>query len=268
MKPHAHLCALGLAVFIAPTALAGVHLVPSSNVTPDPNNPTVWKTVPLANGQTITIEWTVHTKNFKHHWAGVRFNSHVLDPSEVDLLGITLYPGLLPQQTLAGPFPGTSGIQATWWHQSAANSGVDMPSSMIFNFGRWTIMAQNTSPAGNSDVDLSAWASSIIHLGSGTITVFPSWYVWATSNFVPTPTEPFPENPPFPGEPFGHWHHIDFTAQAYPNPFQASGFVAKPIGGAGLGIEHIPAPGVGLAMLAGGGLSILAGRRSGRRRPA
>jgi hypothetical protein len=275
-KPPSTLLSAALAVFIATPALAGVHLVPSSNVVPDPNNPSGWKTIPLSSGQTITIDWTVHTKNFKQHWAGVRFFTHVLDPSEVSLTGITMFPGYLGQNTNPGPFPVSTTVPAAWWHSAATQSGVSMPSSVIVTFGRWTIMAQGTSPANNSDVDLSARASSILHLGSGFITVFPSWWVWATSNFEPTPSTPFPENPPLPGETdgmgveIGHWHHIGFTGQYHPTPLQASGFVSKPIGSATLGIEHTfaPAPGVGLIMLAGSGLAMLGKRRAGRCRLA
>jgi hypothetical protein len=271
MKTFRNLSVLALTVCMAPSlAMAGVHLVVSGGATPDPNNPGGWKTAPMNNGDVLTIDWTVHTKFFVTHWAGVRFRSHVLDPSEVDLLGVTMYPGLLPQSTLPGPFPGTTGIQATWWHPAATMSGITMQPSSVINFGRWTIQARNTTPANNSDVDMSAWASSIIHLGSQVsqvITLFPSWYIWATSSFEPTPGEPFPENPPHPDQGIGHWVHLGFTVQYHATPLHGSGFYSMPIGGATLGIEHVPAPGVWMMMLVSGGV-LLGRRRGGRRRPA
>jgi hypothetical protein len=263
------------AVFAAPTvAMAGVHLVPTApGMTPDPNNPGVWKTGPMSDGQQLVIKWAVHTKYFATHWAGVRFRSHVLDSNEVSLSGIVIYPGLLQQQTFAGPPGGTTSHWAAWWHSAAMQSGISVSPSQVFTFGQWTITAGGTTPANNSDVDMSAWASSIFHLGSvptsNFIVIPQSGYIWATSNFTPTPTEPFPENPPHPDEGIGHWVHLGFTVSYHVTPAfpYSSGFYSIPIGGAGIGIEHVvPAPGVALLMLAGGYGALGARRRAGRRR--
>ncbi|MHC4275217.1 MAG: hypothetical protein ACYSUR_16335 [Planctomycetota bacterium] len=262
------------AVFAVPTvAMAGVHFVPSApGMTPDPNNPGVWKTAPMSNGQQLVVNWAVHTKFAATHWAGVRFRSHVLDAGEVSLSGIVIYPGLLGQQTIPGPAGSTTGINATWWHAQATQSGINVLPSQSFAFGQWTITVGNTDPANNSDVDMTAHASSIFHLGSQvseTITIFPSWYIWATPNFEPTISEPFPQDPPHPDAGLGTWIEFGMTMAHHITPGMASGFYSVPIGGAGLGIEHvIPAPGVGLLMLAGGYGALGARRRAGRRRLA
>ncbi|MHC4140505.1 MAG: hypothetical protein ACYSUF_01040 [Planctomycetota bacterium] len=274
MKTFRNLSVLGLTVCIAPSlAMAGVHFVPSApGMTPDPNNPGVWKTAPMSNGQQLVVQWAVHSKFGATHWAGVRFGSHVLDANEVSLTGITIFPGLLGQQNIPGPAGSTSGVQATWWHPSATLSGITVVPSQSFAFGQWTITVMGTTPANNSDVDLTAHASSIFHLGSqqasGWIDVPESGYVWATSNFTPTPGEPFPENPPHPSDGIGEWKHLGFSTHWHVPPGfpQASGFYTIPIGGAGLGIEHVPAPGVGLMMLVGGYGALLGRGRAGRRR--
>ena len=192
----------------------------------------------------------------------------------MSLTGITIFPGLLGQQTIAGPPGSTTGVAATWWHPAATLSGITVVPSQSFAFGQWTITVTGTTPANNSDVDLTALASSIFHLGSqqvsNWIVVPQSGYVWATSNFTPVPGEPFPENAPQPGDPGGHWVHLGFSTSWHVPPGfpQASGFYSVPIGSAGLGIEHVPAPGVGPIMLAGGGGALFARRRAGRRRLA
>jgi hypothetical protein len=272
MKTFRSICAFGLIVSVAPTvAMAGVHLNPTSGVTFDPATGT-WKTAPLSDGQTVVINWQVHTKNPKDHWAGVRFRTHVWDNTEVDLTGIVITPGFLGQQTIPSPAATTVPVWASFWHANAQNSGVQMPSSAVFTFGNWTIRAKGTTPANNSDVDITAYASSIIHMGSlgvsEFITLFPSWYVWATSNFQPTTSEPFPTDVPDPGAPEGQWVEVGMTIVHHvtmPHMW-TSAFYSKPIGSASVGIEHIPAPGVGLIMMAGGYGASLARRRAGRRR--
>jgi hypothetical protein len=269
MKTFRSISVLVLAVCAAPTvAMAGVHAIPTApGMTPDPNNPGVWKTAPMSNGQQLVIQWAVHTKFPSLHWAGVRFNSHVLDANEVALTGIVIYPGLLGQQTIAGPAGTTAGVQATWWHPAATLSGISVQPSQSFAFGQWTITVTGTTPMNNSDVDLTAFASSIFHVGSqASLMLFPSWYIWATSNFEPVPGEPFPEFPPHPDQGIGHWVHLGFTTH-YTGGL-SSAFYSVPIGSAGIGIEHIPAPGVGLMMLVGGCGALGAKRRAGRRRPA
>jgi hypothetical protein len=265
-------CGFALALGSAP-AMAGVHMIPSApGMTPDPNNPGVWKTAPMSNGQQLVVSWAVHTKFPSAHWAGVRTVAHVLDSNEVTLSNIIMNPGFLPQQSIPGPPASSVGVAATWWHPSATQSGIVVAPSQSFAFGSWTITVGGTTPANNSDVDLTVHASSIFHLGSNAesdiIVLLPSEYVWGTSNFEPTPEQPFPEFPQEPGSPGWHWVHVGQTISWHVttnSPF-ASGFYTKRIGSSGLGIEHVPAPGAGLMMLAGGFGALGARQRAGRRR--
>jgi hypothetical protein len=265
-------CGFALALGSAP-AMAGVHMIPSApGMTPDPNNPGVWKTAPMSNGQQLVVSWAVHTKFPATHWAGVRTVAHVLDSNEVTLSNIIMNPGFLPQQSIPGPPASSVGVAATWWHPSATQSGIVVAPSQSFAFGSWTITVGGTTPANNSDVDLTVHASSIFHLGSNAesdiIVLLPSEYVWGTSNFEPTPEQPFPEFPQEPGSPGWHWVHVGQTISWHVttnSPF-ASGFYTKRIGSSGLGIEHVPAPGAGLMMLAGGFGALGARQRAGRRR--
>jgi hypothetical protein len=275
MKAFRTISVLAAVCAASSVAMAGVHVIPTApGMVPDPNNPGVWKTAPMSDGQPLVVKWAVHTKNVKEHWAGVRFRSHVWDPNEVSLNWININasgpPLNFPAQTIPGP---TASVPkwATFWHGQAMDSGIPMGTSVIFTFGSWSITVAGTTPANNSDVDLTAWGSSIIHIGSqvsNIFTFFPDWYVWATSNFEPTFSEPVPIDAPDPGDPLGHWVPFGITIQHHITPAMGSAFVSKPIGNAGIGIEHIPAPGVALMMLAGGGGALLARGRAGRRRLA
>lgn len=267
MRKLGFTCAAVLVILMVPTAAkAGVHLLPGT-LTPDPTTPDLFKTPLMEASDNLTIQWVVHTKGGeKKHWAGVRFRSHVIDSSEVDLNGIVIYPGLLGQQTISGPPGGSTHVTATYWDPNAMGSGITMASSAMFNFGRWTIHAKGSDPAGNSDADLGAAGSSIFHVGSTPVVpLTESNYVWATSSFEPVPGEPFPEDAPYPGEPSGHWVHVGFTT-TWPVPGWSSGFYSKPLGGAFVGIDHVPEASTGLTLLAGGCVALLGRRRARRRR--
>jgi hypothetical protein len=248
---------------------AQVDLYPTSGgFTPDPNNPLLFKTSPMAESETLYFTWGIHSSYGPSNWAGVRFKSHLLDSTEMDLVGITVFPGLLGQATLVGPTANSSGVQATWWHANALDSGTAFPTSQVVTFGAWTIEARNTTVAGNSDIDASIAASSILHVVPGSyVYLAESNYVWATSNFDPTPSEPFPENPPFPGDVNGHWVHLGFTVTYLVPSALGSNFYAVPLANQGfIGIEHIPEPATGLLLLVVGCGALIPGRRARRRR--
>jgi hypothetical protein len=269
MKKLGFICAAVLVIHMVPAAArAGVHFS-AVGMTPDPSNPRLFKTPPMEASDNLTIQWAVHTKYTATHWAGVRFRAHVIDPNEVDLLGMTIYAGYLPQQTITGPgagAPASSAITGTYWDPNATQSGIFMGASAVFTFGQWTMHVNGSDPADNSDSDLGAAGSSIFHVGSTpVVTLTESNYVWATSSFEPVPGEPFPEDAPYPDDPNGHWVHVGFTT-TWPVPGWSSGFYTKPIAGVWLGIEHVPEASTGLTLLAGGCVALLGRRRARRRR--
>ncbi len=276
MRKH-HIMGLGALVILAAplVATAGVHMIPTSGASPDPSNPWLYKTPPMSGSQTFTIQWAVHVKFQDPHWAGVRFTAHVLDAGEMDLNSINVLPGLLAGSTIpAGP-GSTTTIGGTWWHPAAMSSGT-YAASQVIPFGTWTIHVNGSSPGQNSDTDATAAGSSIFHLGStqhlpGSTMIHAEDvdYVWATSGFTPTESEPFPQNPPHPDNSLGEWKpvpDVPTSVSFHVTPLMASGFYSKRLGGAGLGIEHVPEPGTGLALLVGGGIAVLGTRRARRRR--
>ena len=143
-----------------------------------------------------------------------------------------------------------------------------MGPSALVEFGGVTIHAKNTTNlAGNSDVDLTVRGWNIFHVpggpaGSTSIELGPSDYIWATSNFDPSPGNPFPSFGPSFDDPNGHWVHLDFSTVFHNNGKQGSGFYAREVKTAlTIGIDHIPEPAT-MILLGGAGLAFLRGRRA------
>jgi hypothetical protein len=240
----------------------------------------LFKTPPMTDSQTISVPLAVHMSPTKTNWAGFFFKLHLVDPSELDVTGMAPNTGLsgsVPPYPFGPPSSGvaSSPLFFTFWHVAAQQSGITIPSSVVFPVGTLFLHAKNTTPINNSDTDLTAMVWNIFHLrcpelgctGSSYLTIPQSGYVYANrtllhgthSTIVPQTTNPLlagqvPTSPAHVGQ--GKWiHNNGPAAQLHIPPGQGSFFYALPAGTAALGIEHVPEPAT--AVLLGGGFLAL-----------
>jgi hypothetical protein len=177
------------------------------------------------------------------HWAGVLLAVHVKDGSEVSVLGGTITESLTGQQDHLANLPPASEqaasdrFLATVFHPMAQQSGMPLQTSHNAPV-TVTFHAKNTGSQENSDADLNVDVYDIFHLteGPGTTILEPSDFVWAWSDWIPYPGEPFPPYPPPIDDPYAHFVHIDFTTHI--GPGLGSHFYAKKTGGVEIGIDH------------------------------
>jgi hypothetical protein len=229
------------------------------------------KTGPLRAGETLVLQMTVHPDAPIPNWAGVRMYWHVLDNTEADVLGVTR---LLDPNTdfIGSPFgpKSSNSVSAVRWFTAftpdALNSGADLPASTAVPVYQVTFQIKNSDILFNSDVDYEWGIWNIQHLGSDLIgsQFGSSASVWATSQFVPTPSEPLPGTAPPPGDPNGQWVHIPF-AWGFPAGIGSSAFIARLATAGTLGIDHVPEPAaavlLGLGTLALGAAGVTRRRR-------
>jgi hypothetical protein len=278
MKRFVWICAVGLAVVAMSTVANAAEMVAISGaVAQEGTGGNVFKTPPMADSDTLSISWGIHFYGAApSHWAGVLFKSHVLDGSEVSLTGVTSAPGALPPAPWPTPPSGAAGqsvsVSGWWWNTAAPLSGFTPPTSTVVGpVVTWTIHAMNTTPANNSDVDMSLMFWNIFHIPAGTgsdnVLLQPSDYVWAPGDFVPQPGQPFPSFPlPF-DDPGGRWVHIDFPTSWHIPAGEGSWYYAQADGTSFLGIEHVPEPATGLLLIGGAG-ALFASRRARKRQAA
>ena len=243
-------------------------------------------------------------------WAGQRVKVHVQDASELDIVGLAPAPGKklrvnipgaggilttgpLPAPELRAIFgPISNGVQTqpiffTVWDSNAQQSGKRLLTSINEPLFDLTVHAKNTSPANNSDVDVTFMFSDIWHLNGGPGTNLieireSDW--WFVNSQVTDPLEPpglmhitndpffnsaydFPTAPgPTTDDPNGHWIHMpDLFVHTFGGP--GSQFISRMVGGiTTLGIEHVPEPTAVALLGAGVVCSVLALRSRSKRR--
>jgi hypothetical protein len=267
-------------VLIAPAALAQAQFP-------------VIKTPPLADSDTIVLPVSTHIP-FAPPWAGYAgaiVKAHILDNQELDVATFHAFqpfrtpaiPGPLPASVVfTNPFgPPSSNPQSvpftvTYWNPNALQSGIPVVTSQFIPLASVGIHAKNTTPANNSDTDLTNMFWNIWHIragnGSTLVPLRPSDRLWVTSNIVDvgqlhTPASGFqlPPTGPTPFSPTAHWLHLTQPVTFHLTAGLGSAFYATFVGTVGLGIEHVPEPASGL-LVAGGLLALGLGARARQRR--
>jgi hypothetical protein len=237
---------------------------------PDMVNMTVitdFKTPPLQDSDTFPVTLEVHFNAILPPWigwAGAIMKLHVLDASEVDVDSFTVAD---PSLTGVGPFgsdpfgPRSGNLESvplffTFWHSQAPNSGIQPPVSAWQNLGLAILHAKNTTPANNSDTDLTAMFWNIWHVrpGFGTLSV-----ALRESDYVFQGDRGQTQVPPV-----GQWAHVTASGNVHLNGV-GSTYYATFANTVRIGVEHVPEPASGL-LVAGGVLALALGSRARQRR--
>jgi hypothetical protein len=207
-----------------------------------------YKTPPMQDSEVIKIPLGVKLAGVEH-WAGAIMGVHILDNTEVDVTGISDAAGSFHVEPF-GPASDNTQSQMkpfTLWAPNAMASGTAHSDYEIVPIFDITLHAKNTTPTNNSDTDIRLAFWNICHLPpswtSDTIELKRSDWVWASSNWAPTPGDFRLPDPLPPTATNGHWVHVPFTTcidftQAVPG----SNFIATFVNTAKIGIEHVPEP--------------------------
>lgn len=247
------------------------------------------KTPPLQASDVIILEADFHPGVANppwRGWAGARIAMHILDNTEMDVVGITPVPGGIPLPTITNPFGPASNnsesvVKFFTGYLPTPPSGINVVPSVNVPIFDITIHVKNSNPSGNSDRDAQFFAWNIWHVRGGpgsTLTNIPgSWSVLVNSQFtnqeqfhVPGVSYyQFPSNPPTPHNPDAHWLHL-FGGVFHLPGGPGSTFLREPLNSAFLGIEHVPEPSGALLGAAGLACAAVGGwmRRRRRKRAA
>jgi hypothetical protein len=211
------------------------------------------KSPPLTDSDTFGVEWAMHVTFAFTNYAGVLFDLQY-DGSEMSSLVVSpLGPHFGNIYTLSGSQQSTQvAFPLSVWHPNAVNSGTTVQSSSLVPLFAIEGHAKNTTPANNSDIDISISVWQILHIvSSGTYVVNASDYVYVSpaGGYAP-PLE-------------GTWLHVSetFTTFIPQSAFVATNAFVNNV--AGFGIEHVPEP-VSALLLLGGSGALFVGRRRRR----
>ncbi len=169
------LCFLALASLSLPTAFAQYLTGPGAGPPTPPGTTSggvpsgvglnsAFKTPPLSSGQALSVPISIHNSSgaVLPNWAGVLVEVHLADPSEVDITAVKV--GGIP---VPNPFPvsgpGSTAAMFTVWHPAAFASGIALPPSGGFPAVTLDLVAKNTNPINNSDVDINLRFADIYH---------------------------------------------------------------------------------------------------------
>lgn len=171
------------------------------------------KTPPMSAGQSVSIPIDVHNSSgfVLPNWAGVLVEVHLADPSEVDITAVKVggvpvpHPFPLSGHTFGGaPAPGSTVATFPVFHPAAFLSGVSLQPSSVFPAITLDLVAKNTDPINNSDVDINLRFADIYHRPGTT-------YIYKRVNTATT-TVHLSANPgstwvpmPTPGSTSWHW---------------------------------------------------------------
>jgi len=238
-----------------------------------------YKTPPMQSSSQITLFIGGHIGTTMTNFMGGWWSVHTA-PGAPEI-------GLLVTASLTGPLAGSATAAITLPATSSAvqghqflttallgatvpPSGITLVPSDAAPLGAVIIHAINTTPALNSDIDLTIVGKGIFHVpkatvSSGWLTLFPSDSLYATSNWTPGLSE-LPSIPPEIG--FGHWVHLDQTKQFHLMAGSGSWFYTRLLGTGFVGIEHVPEPMTAGLLLGCGCVALLGGRTARRRRLA
>jgi hypothetical protein len=227
---------------------------------------TDFKTPPMRDSDVIQLPLAIHPAQNKPNWAGYRLSVHVLDASEVDVVGVTLADGTYYPEPFGAWSQNTQSVVKffTFWAPNAMASGTQVVGSQNIPAGWITLHAKNTDPINNSDVDLALDFANIRHLmpaqATDTLVLKASWSIWALSQWEPTflPELPYPVTP---GNPDASWKHIPFTTTIhFTQSVPGSNFILSALNTAWVGIEHVPEPASVVLLIFGGaavGMSLI-----------
>ncbi len=175
---------------------------------PDPNGGLITdiKTPQMSAGQSISIPIDVHNSSgfALPNWAGVLVEVHLADPSEVDIVAVKV--GGVPQPHSfplsgatpgGGPAPGSTAEIFPVFHPAAFGSGITLNPSSAFPAITLDLVAKNTNPINNSDIDINLKFADIYHqpnstfvytrINTATTTIHLASSPGSTSIPVPTP---------------------------------------------------------------------------------
>jgi hypothetical protein len=219
---------------------------------------------PLAESEIGTTQWGMHVTFAFTNYAGFLFDL-TYDSHEVSSLSVTPagpHVGIEVPDTLGihpgWEFPGslTSTLTyvplAVWVDPALAmESGISVNSSSLVPLFNVDYHAKNTTPANNSDIDVTVSAWQILHIvNSGTYFVSASDWAYKTEAGL--------EYEMVPGQ--GRWFHVEQSGTTF---IPASAFVATNAfiqNTGGYGIEHVPEPGA-IAMVVLGLAGLIVARR-------
>lgn len=150
---------------------------------PDPNGGLITsiKTPPMSAGEVISIPIDIHNSSgaVLPNWAGALVQVHLADPSEVDIVAVKVggvpqpHPFPLSGVTTGGlPAPGSTFASFPVFHPSAFASGVSLLPSSAFPAITLDLVAKNTNPINNSDIDINLKFADIYHQPNVTLTHF------------------------------------------------------------------------------------------------
>ena len=261
--------ALIVGLCVAPAAVAQVNTI---------------KTPPGQNSDTFQIPLDIHvgpgpavSSGDPLGWAGGLLIMHITDATEMDLDFLDAAPGLLgnllgppntPFITIADPFgPRSSNVQSSplsvniFIPPSVMSSGTPIPSSVSTQLARMIVHVKGSSPAGNSDVDLTAQLWNIWHAGTATLQLAASDLLWVPGIQTGITTPFISSVPGGLSNSTAHWIHNTGNQTLMVAP---SVYMATFAGTVALGIEHVPEPTT--ASLLGLGVAAFAASRVMRRR--
>lgn len=155
---------------LASSAFAQLLVGPGSTPPPPPGSGAVpsapvIKTPRMSAGEIISIPISVHNPGPAPlpNWAGTLVEVHLGDPSEVDIVAVRVGGVPVPHPFIPNSGPGSTVAIFTAFHPAAFFSGVNLQPSSLFPAITLDLVAKNTNPINNSDVDINLRFADIFH---------------------------------------------------------------------------------------------------------
>jgi hypothetical protein len=233
---------------------------------PVPGTPNVYKTPPAQDSQTIIVDIDYHIGTTTTNVSGILWRAHLGDPGEIDA-ATAITPSAAGVNS-SGTVPLQASVPATnWWIAGSPPSGQTVSATSTGTVGRLSLHVVGTTPANNSDTDVTVTAWLIRHLvpgpGSTVLHFGPSAWIYGTSQQNPFLLSELPPFAPEPGQ--GKWWHNPLDTKTFHiGSGVGSIYYATQMALGKIGIEHVPEPATPL--LLGGGIAALAVSRRIRRR--
>ncbi len=177
---HLSCCSLALCISLLTSSAFGQYLVgPGASPPPPPGVGTVGatpviKTPKLKAGDLFSIPIAVHNPGPAPlpNWAGVLVEVHLGDPSEVDIVSVKVGGVPVPHPFPVSGGPGSTAAIFTVFHPSAFLSGISLQPSSFFPAITLDLVAKNTNPINNSDVDINLKFADIYHQPGVTLVTY------------------------------------------------------------------------------------------------